>query len=196
MDSGSVEANSREVALVETVNGSRADEALHASEEKYRIEQGLVIGQVILNDAGEGVDYRILETNAQFERLMGLRPEARLSGKSFRELIPIVDDRWLRLLGRVAIGSEPARFEMYAVTRDRWFDVHAFRVGDPSLRHVACFYSDISQQHRIIQASPNSEKVQQFLLKLSDALRPIADPIEIMRMGPEVLARELNVSVA
>ena len=196
MDSGSVEANSREVELVETVNGSRADEALHASEEKYRIEQGLVIGQVILNDAGEGVDYRILETNAQFERLMGLRREACLSGKSFRELIPIVDDRWLRLLGRVAISSEPARFEMYAVTRDRWFDVHAFRVGDPSLRHVACFYSDISQQHRIIQASPNSEKVQQFLLKLSDALRPIADPIEIMRMGPEVLARELNVSVA
>ena len=148
--------------MVETVNGSRADEALHASEEKYRIEQGLVIGQVILNDAGEGVDYRILETNAQFERLMGLRREACLSGKSFRELIPIVDDRWLRLLGRVAISSEPARFEMYAVTRDRWFDVHAFRVGDPSLRHVACFYSDISQQHRIIRLRRIARKFSSF----------------------------------
>ncbi len=200
MDSRSVEDKSHEVGLVEAIDGSRSKEEPQASQGKFRIpetvEQGLAIGEVILNDAGEGIDYRILETNAQFERMMGLRREACLSGKTFRELIPIVDDRWLRLLGRVAISSEPARFEMYAVTQDRWIEVHAFRVGDPSLRHVACFYSDISQQHRTSQALPNSEKVQKFLLKLSDALRPIADPIEIMRVGPEVLARELDVSVA
>jgi PAS domain S-box-containing protein len=201
MDSGSVKEKSSEVELVEAVNGSRSGEALRASEEKYRIlfeaiEQGLVIGEVVLNAAGDGVDYRILETTAKFEHLMGLRHEAFLGGKTFRELISIMDDGWLRMLGRVAVSGESARFEIYAVTQDRWFDVHAFRIGDPSLRRVASLYNDISSQQRTAQASRNSEKIQKFLLKLSDVLRPIADPVEIMRAGPEVLARELDMSVA
>ncbi len=201
MDSGSIEEKSSETELVDAVNGSRSVEALRAGEEKYRalfeaIEQGLVIGEVILNAAGEGIDYRILETNAKFEHLTGLGREAFLSGKTFRELISTMDDGWLRTLGRVAVSGESIRFETYAVAQDRWFDVHAFRIGDPSLRRVASLYSDISSQQRTAQASRNSEKMEKFLLKLSDVLRPIADPIEIMRAGPEVLARELDMSVA
>ena len=63
------------------VSGSHSEEVLRSGEQKYRflfeaIELGLVIGEVILNDAGEGVDYRILEINTKFEHLMGLQQEA------------------------------------------------------------------------------------------------------------------------
>ena len=199
MDSGSVEERSREVELIEAVTGSHSEEVLRASEEKYRvlfeaIEQGLVVGEVILNRAGEGIDYRILETNAKFEHLTGLRPEASLSGKTFRELIPIMDDGWLRMLGRVAVSGESIRFETYAVTLDQWFDVHAIRIGDPSLRRVASLYNDISSQQRTAQALRNSEKTQKFLLGLSDALRPLVDPIEIQGTASKVLGEHLHAN--
>ncbi len=199
MESGSVEERSREVELGEAVTLSHSDDVLRVSEEKYRvlfeaIEQGLVIGEVILNGAGEGIDYRILETNAKFEHLTGLRPEAFLSGKTFRELIPMTDDRWLRMLGRVAVSGESIRFEIYAVTLDRWFDVHAFRIGDPSLRRVASLYNDISSQQRTAQALRNSEKIQKFLLRLSDALRPLVDPIEIQGTASKVLGEHLRAN--
>jgi PAS domain S-box-containing protein len=199
MDSGSVEERSLELELVEAVAGSHSEEVLRASEEKYRIlfeavEQGLAIGEVILNGAGEGVDYRILETNAKFEHLTGLRPDAFLSGKTFRELIPIMDNGSLRMLGRVAVSGEPIRFETYAATLDRWFDVRAFRIGDPSLRRVASLYSDISSQQRTAQALRNSEKIQKFLLRLSDALRPLVDPIEIQGTASKILGEYLRAN--
>jgi PAS domain S-box-containing protein len=193
MDSGSVEVRSRELELVE------AEEELRANKEKYRIlfeaiEQGLAIGEVILNGAGEGIDYRILETNAKFERLTGLRPEAFLSGKTFQELIPIMDDEWLRMLGRVAVSGESTRFETYAVTLDRWFEVCAFRIGDPSNRRVGSLYSDISSQHRTAQALRNNEQIQKFLLRLSDALRPLVDPIEIQGTASKILGEHLRAN--
>ena len=199
MDSGSVEEKSREIELVEVVTDARSQEVLRASEEKYRvlfeaIELGLVIGQMILNGAGEGVEYRILETNTKFERLMGLEQETFLSGKTFRELIPIMDDGWLRVLGRVAVGGESIRFETYAPMLDRWFDVHAFRIGDPSLRRVASLYNDVSSQRRAAQALRNSEKNQKFLLKLSDALRPLMDPIEIQGTASKILGEHLRAN--
>lgn len=199
MDSGSVEERSREVELIDAVTGSHSEQVLRASEEKYRvlfeaIEQGLVIGEVILNGAGEGIDYRILETNAKFEHLTGLQPETLHNGKTFRELIPTMDDGWLRMLGRVAVSGESIRFETYAVTLDRWFDVHAIRIGDPSLRRVASLYNDISSQQRTAQALRNSEKTQKFLLQLSDVLRPLVDPIEIQGTASKILGEYLRAN--
>jgi PAS domain-containing protein len=134
MDNGSVEENSREVILVEAVNGSRSVEALPASEANYRtlfeaIDQGLAISEVILNVAGEGVDCRIIEANASFERLTGKSREQLLSGKTVRELIPTLEDAWPMIMGRVAVNGEPLRFENYVAALDRWIEVYAFRMA-------------------------------------------------------------------
>ena len=184
------------------IDGSSPSEmALRASEEKYRtlfeaIDEGLAIAEVILDDADEGVDYRILEANARFEQLTGMSRLEFLSGKTVRELIPSAGYAWARTLGRVAVRGESLRFECHSKTTDRWFEVYVFRVGDPSLRRVASLYNDISTRRRAEEALRDSEKIQAYLLKLSDVLRPIADPIDIMSAAPEVLARELSVSVA
>jgi PAS domain S-box-containing protein len=204
MDSERVKHTLHEVESSEPVvpaNGAGAEEALRASEEKYRtlfeaIEQGLVIGEVILNDSGEGVDYRVLEANSKFERLTGLSREELLGGRTARSLIPTLEESWLGSLGLVAVSGQSIRFETYAVALDRWFEVYAFRIGDAKHRRVAALYNDITSRRRAELALRNSERVQKYLLKLSDVLRPLADPIEIMRAGPDVLAHELDVSAA
>ncbi len=80
MDSGSVEEKSREVELVEVVNGSRSEEALRAraeaalreSEEKYRtlfdsIDNAITVLEVLYDDRGVATDLRFVETNQFFE---------------------------------------------------------------------------------------------------------------------------------
>jgi PAS domain S-box-containing protein len=204
MASGSVEEKARNIETVEaieTVERALSLETLRASEGKFRIlfeaiDQGLTISEIILNDAGEGIDYRILEANASFERLTGKSRQEFLSGKTVRELIPKLEDSWFRRIGRVAVTGESARSVSYLAALDRWLDVYSFRIGDPSQRRVACLFSDVTARQRAEQALRDSERVQSYLLKLSDVLRPIADPIEIMSKGPELLARELGVSAA
>jgi PAS domain S-box-containing protein len=204
MDSGSVEEKNHEVATIEAVGSSyrpNAGERSHSIEAMYRvlfeaIDQGMSIAEVILNDVGEGVDCRILEANSKFEELTGKSREQLLSGKTMRELIPILEESWFRFEGTVAVTGESRRFENYAAALDKWIEVYAFRVGDPSLHRVACVYTDVTTRRRSEQALRNSEKVQKYLLRLSDVLRPVADPVEIMRTGPEHLARELDLSVA
>lgn len=201
MGSRSLEAKRREVQSFETVARRRSEEAPRASDESYRtlfeaIDQGMSIAEVILDDAGEGVDCRIVEANPKFEELTGITRTQLLGGATIRELIPTLEESWSRIKGRVAVTGEPARFENYAAALDRWIEVYAFRVCDPADHLVAAIYTDITSRRRAEQALQNSEKIQKYLLKLSDALRPIANPVEIMRVGPEVLARELGMSVA
>ena len=128
-----------EVHSPETVAGQLSEELRCGNEENYRalfeaIDQGMSIAEVILNDAGEGVDCRIVEANSKFEELIGKTREELLQGKTLRELIPTLEESWSRINGRVVVTGEPARFENYAAAQDRWIEVYAFRIGDPARR--------------------------------------------------------------
>lgn len=86
MGSRSLEAKRREVQSFETVARRRSEEAPRASDESYRtlfeaIDQGMSIAEVILDDAGEGVDCRIVEANPKFEELTGKLARSSLAGR-------------------------------------------------------------------------------------------------------------------
>ncbi len=191
----------REAHSFEAVESLLSDAALRASEEKFRtffeaIDQGLAISEVILNEAGEGVDYRIVEANEKYVELTG-KPRAELfSGKTIRELIPTLEDLWPRTLGKVATTGEPVRFENYAAALDGWFEIYAFRIGDASLRRVAVICGDVTARRRAEHALQIDERIKAYLLKLSDVLRRIASPVEIMSAAAEAVARELDVAAA
>jgi PAS domain S-box-containing protein len=189
-----VERSSEAVEIARAEDESRAREEFRTLFEG--IDQGTTISEIILNNAGEAVDCRILEANAQFEQVTGLSRAEALSGKTVRELIPTLEDSWVRKLGGVAVTGEPSRYESYVAVLDRWLDIYSFRIGDPALRRVVCLFKDITTRQLADQALRDSERIKSYLLKLSDVLRPIADPMEVMRKGPEVLARELDVSAA
>lgn len=200
MGRGNPREKERDAGLSEVVGSSDSEKALRASEEKYislfeALDQGLMIAEVILSETDAVLDYRILEANARFEQLTG-RSREEFIGKSVRELIPTLYDQWATFLGRVAASGQPVRFESYVSSLDLWLEVYAFSVSDPSYRRVASLFYDISSRRRAEQTLRNNERIQTYLLKLSDVLRPLANPIEIMSAAPEVLAKELDVPVA
>ncbi len=127
-----------------------AEESLRASEARYRtlfesIDEGFCILQMVLDAAGQAQDYRFLEINPAFERHTGM---AGALGRTVRELVPGIEPSWVQTYGRVARTGEPLRFEEHAASMGRWFDVFAFRVGEPREHKVALLFSDVTQRKR------------------------------------------------
>ncbi|HSM82562.1 MAG TPA: PAS domain S-box protein, partial [Nodosilinea sp.] len=140
----------------------QAEVTLRESEAKYRslfneMTEAYSVAEIIVNDDGEPVDYRMLEVNPQFERLTGLSRELVLGGTSMHTIAPDLDGEWHQLYGQVALTGEPIRFERQVNRWGRWFDVHAFRIGDPKDHHVAILFEDVSDRKQLALALQTSE---------------------------------------
>jgi PAS domain S-box-containing protein len=127
----------------------RTEEALLRSEARYRtlfesIESGFCVVEVDLEAASARSDYRVVEANPAFYRQTGL-PDA-IRGSWLREAAPDLEEHWYESYGRVARTGEPERFEQFSKFLQRWFDVFAFRVGEPGERRVAILFNDISER--------------------------------------------------
>ncbi|MCJ2066004.1 PAS domain-containing protein [Methylobacterium sp. J-088] len=129
----------------------QAREALRASEERYRslfnaIDAGFCIVDVVFDQAGAPVDYRFVEVNQAFQRQTGLTDAV---GTGMRALAPKHEDHWFETYGEVIRTGVPARFEYPAVALDdRYYDVHAYRIGQPGAYRVAILFDDISERRR------------------------------------------------
>jgi PAS domain S-box-containing protein len=149
----------RPVRIVGTnrdVTADREAEArLRASEARYHalfdsIGQGFCVLEVLFAEGGghgppRAVDYRFVEANPAFAQQTGL---ADAVGRTIRELAPAEEPPWCERVGRVALTGEPTRFEAPVDALGRWYDVHAFRVGEPRERRVAVLFDDVTAQKR------------------------------------------------
>lgn len=154
----------------------RAVSALRASENRYRhlfamMLDGLAVHEIITDADDHPVDYRFLEVNDAFEKLTGLTRDAAV-GHTVRELLPDIEQQWIDIYGAVALGDGPARFEQYAGTLGRYFEVVAF---SPQPRQFVTVFSDVTEQ-RV------SERT---LYRLNRALRTLSH-------GNEALVRARN----
>ena len=126
-------------------------DALRRSEARYRalfeaIDAGFCIIELRFDAAGRAADYRFVEVNPAFAGQTGL---ADAEGRWMRDLAPSHEQHWFDLYGDVARTGEPARFENEAEALGRWYDVHAFRVGEPAEARVAILFNDITARRRI-----------------------------------------------
>lgn len=126
----------------------RVTDQLRQSELRYRtlfeaIEVGFCVIEMLANDTGELDDYRFIEVNPAFERQSGLYNAV---GQTMRQLVPDHEPFWFALYGRVAVTGEQARTEFGSAALGRWWDVHAFRVGEPEAKRVAVLFSDITDR--------------------------------------------------
>ncbi len=163
--------------------------ALRESEEKYRtlfasMDEGFCIVRLIFDAEERPVDFRYIEINPAFEQQTGMKEAL---GRSIRELVPDIEPFWLEAYGRVALTGEPTRFVDHAKSMGRWFDVYAFRTGEPHERKVAVLFNDITQRKQAEDAVREAaRRKDEFLATLAHELRnplaPIVTAVELLRL--------------
>lgn len=166
---------------IDLVSGSTRDitsrkvieQRLVESEEQYRtlfnsIDEGFCIAEVIFDDDERPIDYKFLEVNPSFVKQSGLSD---VVGKRVRaELVPDQEEFWFQTYGKIVLTGEPARFEHKTEPLNKWFDVFAFRIGNPTDRKIAIIFHDISERKRA-EAAINELNAQnrEILESIADA---------------------------
>jgi signal transduction histidine kinase/ActR/RegA family two-component response regulator len=145
--------------------------------------QAAVIGQAVRDEAGRVTDWRYLAVNAAWERLLS-RSRRDVLGRTVREILATVDERWIDPVSGVLDQGAPWTFTMDFGRSGRWFEGSAFAV---SADRFGIVFVEATQR---LQAEARREA----LLKLSDALRDLSDPNEIAFASAEILGGALAVS--
>lgn len=158
-----------------------AQEALRTSEERYRalfnsIDAGYAVMELTFDETGAAVDARYIQVNPAFERQTGLHDAV---GRTLHSLVPDIEDLWLEAYGTVASTGVPLRMERHSEALQRWFDVYAFRLGEPRARQVAVLFHDTTERKRaelaLVAATAEADRANRaksdFLLSMSHELR-------------------------
>ena len=172
------------------VERARAEAALRGSEQRYRhlfesIDEGFCIIEMIFDDDGRPVDYRFLEANPSFVGQTGLQDAV---GRTIREMVPEHEAHWFQIYGRIAASGEPKRFTNEAKGLGRWYDVYAFRVGEPHERKVGVLFNDVTDRKRI-------EANLSFLAEVSESLMGLTNIEETMNALGAKIGEHFGASV-
>jgi diguanylate cyclase (GGDEF)-like protein/PAS domain S-box-containing protein len=152
-------AHDRAVATSDS-NGSRlatglisditVRKAAEESENRYRslfenMLEGFAHCEMLFDDRGSPIDFVYLAVNNAFGKLTGL---TNVAGKKFSDVIPSGGDSHSELLerySRVALTSQPERFEIEIKALGMWFSISAYGAGNRCF--VATFDNITERKH-------------------------------------------------
>jgi GAF domain-containing protein len=185
------------------MSGDRADPArapdlhavpdLAAPADRFRLlaaalDLGYALVRLVRDEGGRPVDYLVVEHNDAMQRQLGTSGAGELASV----LTPGFDPAWATGFARVAETGLSERVERYDPAVERWIDALAVRVGDASDPLVAVVFRDTTPTHRHAELLRAGRERHAFLLRLSDALRPLEHPSEVMETAARLLAAELD----
>jgi PAS domain S-box-containing protein len=131
----------------------QAEEALRESEARFKslfenMAEGVVLHEIIYNDHGEPVDYRILATNPAFERHTGLKPE-QVNGRLASQAFGAEDAPYLEIFAQVVQTGQSAFFETFFPPLQRYFSISA---TSPKTGHFVTVFEDITERKQAEEA--------------------------------------------
>ena len=118
-----------------------------------QLEEGIVVGAVVRDEAGKVCDWRYESVNPAWGKLVGMPPEA-APGHTLRDLFPIIEDIWIADVAEVVDTGINRRFTCRIETLDRWFDGFVQSTGND--RFVMIFI-DVTDRMRAVEALQGSE---------------------------------------
>jgi two-component system CheB/CheR fusion protein len=136
------------VTFVDITARAAADEAVRASEAKFRMlfdymDEGFCTLERVASEPGQPSDFRFLSANQGFEVQSGLSD---VVGKTLREVVPGEGPEWFDICDNVLATGESVRFERELVTQGRALEVFAFRFDEGAGPKLGAIFLDVSQR--------------------------------------------------
>lgn len=141
---------------------------------------GYCVFEVLLNKEGQPEDLLYVQANAAYERMTGF---GKVAGRRLTEVCPDTKLSLIIVYAGVALKGIPARVENYIPAANGWFLSYVMPMQG---LQIASILSNITE-------NKFKAERQQYLLKLSDTLRTIADPILIQQTACRLLGEYLGV---
>mgnify|MGYP001809950403 CR=1 FL=1 len=137
----------------------RSEEAIKESENKFRslfseMSEGFALHEIVYDSNRKAIDYRILNVNSAFEKLIGIKAENAI-GVLSTKLYNIEEAPYLNIYSQVAQTGEHQSFQVYFPPFDRYFQISAF---SPNPGFFATIFTDITEQKLSRMALEESER--------------------------------------
>ena len=172
----------------------RVKDKIQESEEKYRslfenLTYGFELNEVITDEKGDAVDFRILEANTYYEAFSNLKPED-IVGKTFKEIMPNTDNVMIKQYCDVGLTGIPFTFEYFSQTFNKHVKVHCY---SPKHMQFACIFEDITERKKTEnEIKKAKEKAEENEKKFSMLFQMCPEPLTVTSLenGRFVAANE------
>lgn len=108
------------------------------------MSEGVCLHEIVYNESGKAVDYKILDVNPSYEQITGLSREKAIGMKA-SELYGTGKPPYIKTFMAVAESGQSATFETYFPPMDKHFNISVF---SPRKGQFATIFSDISGHKR------------------------------------------------
>lgn len=120
------------------------------------------------------MDLLYVQASPEYERMTGF---GSVTGRLLTEVCPDAKPELVAIYANVALTGAPVRVENYIPAANGWFLSYVMPVQCLQIASIL---------NNITESRVKTEK-QQYLLKLSDALRTMADPVAIQQTACRLL---------
>lgn len=167
-----------------------AASAVRDSEERWRglfgrLQEGFILGELIRDDTGAITDWRYLDVNPAWGRLVGVDPQAAI-GRTIRQVFPGIEDSWIQEVAEVVARGGSATFTRQVGVLARWYEGRAFALEDD--RFGILFLEVTDRIH--------ADERRAALEALGDRLDAATKLGDMAYAAAEVLGRTLGVAAA
>jgi PAS domain S-box-containing protein len=106
--------------------------------------EGFVMGRMIYDTEGRATDFQLMEVNAAFERLTGIRRRDALA-KTVRDLIPTLERESLSNHAQVVETGQPLHWESFNKFTGKTYAIYAYRIAPGQFASV---FSDLTSSRQ------------------------------------------------
>jgi PAS domain S-box-containing protein len=164
-----------------TVSLTKSEEQFRALFEKSPL--GIAYNEMIYDTSGKPIDYRFLEVNEAYKKIIGIDPQ----GKKVTEAFPGIEKQsfdWIGTFGKVVQTGEQIYFEQFFESTNRWYDCAAFKSRK---NQYAVVFQDVTERKQAeVLLRESEEKFRRIFENVQDLYYETSIDGTILEVSPSI----------